>query len=260
MGGGARGETLGRLQCLHEGIPYNYLRERLFPELRVVRLVLCFDAPSVPLEPLSIPRLSLSHRMDSSLSKFHVRELIREQGSFNIALKTNMLYDLALVPNIGVEFYLGRKWSIAANWMYAWWKKERWNWWWRIYGGDVAVRKWFGERAGYRPLTGHHIGVYAQMITYDLQSGHWGYLGDRWSYAGGVEYGYSYPVSRDLHLDCTLGVGYLGGKYEKYLPGEDCYVWQATKQRHWIGPTKAEVSLVWLLRVKKKSSKRKENV
>ena len=28
---------------------------------------------------------------------------------------------------------------------------------------------------------------------------------------------------------------------------EECYVWQCTKNRHYIGPTKAEVSLVWLL-------------
>ena len=27
---------------------------------------------------------------------------------------------------------------------------------------------------------------------------------------------------------------------------DDCKVWQATKNRRWFGPTKAEVSLVWL--------------
>lgn len=25
------------------------------------------------------------------------------------------------------------------------------------------------------------------------------------------------------------------------------YIWQSTKQRHWFGPTKAEVSLIWLI-------------
>ena len=28
---------------------------------------------------------------------------------------------------------------------------------------------------------------------------------------------------------------------------DNCYVWQATKERHWFGPTKAEISLVWLI-------------
>lgn len=30
-------------------------------------------------------------------------------------------------------------------------------------------------------------------------------------------------------------------------PLDGHYVWQATKNRHWFGPTKAEISLVWLL-------------
>ena len=51
------------------------------------------------------------------------------------------------------------------------------------------------------------------------------------------------PVARRLNLDFTVGIGYLGGKYYEYIPMDDCYVWQATKQRHYFGPTKLEVSL-----------------
>lgn len=39
----------------------------------------------------------------------------------------------------------------------------------------------------------------------------------------------------------------MGGRYYEYEPLDGHYVWKATKNRHWIGPTKAEVSLVWLL-------------
>lgn len=35
-------------------------------------------------------------------------------------VKTNMLYDALLIPNIGLEVDLGKRWSIAANWMYGW--------------------------------------------------------------------------------------------------------------------------------------------
>ena len=62
-----------------------------------------------------------------------------------LAVKTNMLYDALLVPNIGVELYLGKDWSVGANWMYAWWKTDRRHWYWRTYGGDIAIRKWFGK-------------------------------------------------------------------------------------------------------------------
>ena len=170
----------------------------------------------------------------------------KEKAPLYFAVKTNGLYDLALVPNVGVEVYAGKQWSVAANWMYAWWSSRSHNNFWRIYGGDLEVRRWFGHKAEEKPLQGHHAGVYAQLLTYDFERGGRGYLGDKWSYAFGVSYGYSLPIARRLNLDFTLGIGYLGGKYKEYLPIEGHYVWQATKNRQWFGPTKAEVSLVWL--------------
>ncbi|MDO4759156.1 MAG: DUF3575 domain-containing protein, partial [Rikenellaceae bacterium] len=164
-----------------------------------------------------------------------------------MALKTNMLYDLAAIPNIGIEFYLGKSWSVVANWEYAWWKSDSRHNYWRVYGGDVALRKWFGKAAANKPLTGHHLGLYGQMITYDFETGKRGYLADRWSWTAGLEYGYSLPIARRLNIDFTLGVGYHWGEYDEYLPIDGHYVWQSTKNRHWFGPTKVEVSLVWLI-------------
>lgn len=174
---------------------------------------------------------------------------------FLMAVKTNLIQDVLAVPNVGVEFYLGRNWSLGADWMYGWWSKNSKHRYWRIYGGDIAVRKWFGKKAAERPLTGHHLGVYGQIFTYDFEWGGKGYIGGRpggslWekmNYAAGVEYGYSLPIARRLNIDFTIGVGYWGGKYYEYIPLDGHYVWQATKNRHWFGPTKAEISLVWLL-------------
>ena len=166
---------------------------------------------------------------------------------FYMALKTNMLYDALLVPNVGVEFYLGKNWSVAGNWHYSWWHNGKTHWFWRTYGGDVALRKWIGKRAIEKPLTGHHLGVYGQMITYDFNLNDNGILADKWSYAVGLEYGYSLPIARRLNIDFTLGVGYHWGIYDEYTPIDGHYVWQATKRRQYIGPTKLEVSLVWLL-------------
>lgn len=174
---------------------------------------------------------------------------------FYMALKTNMLYDALAVPNIGVEFHLGKNWSVAGNWMYAWWDSDKKHRYWRIYGGELAVRKWFGKAAKEKPLTGHHIGVYGQAFTYDFEWKGTGYIGglpgkSLWNnanYAAGIEYGYSLPVARRLNIDFTLGVGYWGGTYYTYRPLDGHYVWESTRQRHWIGPTKAEISLVWLL-------------
>jgi len=178
-----------------------------------------------------------------------------EPRPFYMSIKTNMLYDLAALPNVGVEFYLGKNWSISANWMYGWWKAERRHRYWRAYGGDVAVRYWIGKAAHIKPLTGHHIGLYGQILTYDFEFGGKGQMAGEpgkplWSspsYAVGLEYGYSLPIASQFNIDFAIGLGYLAGKYYEYKPVDSHYVWEATKQRHWFGPTKIEVSLVWLL-------------
>lgn len=179
---------------------------------------------------------------------------------FYMGIKTNMLYDLGAIPNIGAEFYLGANFSVVANWEYSWWKSDKKSWYWRSYGGDVALRYWLGKASRNKPLTGHHLGLYGQMITYDFEVGGRGYIADSgfgkdksedgtlgWNWAAGLEYGYSLPIARRLNIDFTLGVGYHWGNFKEYLPIDGHYVWQATKRRQYIGPTKLEVSLVWLI-------------
>lgn len=174
---------------------------------------------------------------------------------FYMDVKTNMLYDILAVPNIGVEFHLGRNWSVSANWMYSWWSSDRRHNYWRLYGGELGVRKWFGKQASAKPLTGHHLGVYGQVFTYDFELGGKGYIGgapgktlwDEPNYAVGIEYGYSLPIAKRLNIDFTVGLGYWGGVYYVYQPIDGHYVWESTRERHWFGPTKAEISLVWLL-------------
>lgn len=238
-------DPLGRLQRLRGGEPYRYMYRELFPALRRSQVEFRYRA----VEPLVVhDTLWLRDTVWLHDTVYvEVKTEVPVRKPFYMSLHTNMLYDLALVPNGGVEFYLGRGWSVAGNWMYAWWKSDRKHNYWRIYGGDLAVRKCFGRLAKEKPLTGHHAGVYGGIVTYDFELGGRGYLGDRWSWHAGVEYGYALPIARRLNLDFSLGLGYLGGEYKEYLPIDDCYVWQATKRRRWFGPTKAGIALVWLI-------------
>ena len=172
-----------------------------------------------------------------------------------MAIKTNMLYDVAAVPNIGAEFYLGQNFSIAANYAHAWWKKDTKNLYWRYYGADASLRWWFGKASRIKPLQGHHIGLNYQILTYDFQLGNKGImagmpngnLADRANHIVALEYGYSLPIAERLNLDFTLGFGYLWGEFYEYKPIDGHYVWQVTKRRRFLGPTKLEISLSWLL-------------
>ena len=251
-----KGDHLRRIQQLHGGAPYRYMYKKYFPELRASRLYLWYEKVWNPIAPMPMPPFKLPIPEPKPTEPLPLVPYIPTQPrKLYLAVKTNMLYDALLVPNIGVEFYLGKDWSMSANWMYAWWKTDRRHWYWRTYGGDIAIRKWFGKAAKEKPLTGHHVGLYGQIFTYDFETGGKGYMGgkpggtlwDKMNYSTGVEYGYSLPVAYKLNIDFTIAVGYWGGTYYEYTPIDNCYVWQATKERHWFGPTKAEISLVWLI-------------
>lgn len=62
-----------------------------------------------------------------------------------------------------------------------------------------------------------------------------------------MEYGYSMPVAERLNIDFNVGLGAHWGRQYEYTPEDNCYVWQSTSMKRWFGPTRAEVSLVWLI-------------
>lgn len=254
-----------QLMRLKGGSVWQYMLHNFFPELRNSSIIDCeFDSiPVVRKDTLILEKTDTVVLRDTIRITETVRDTIIikteptvvKERNFGMAVKSNLLYDACLIPNIGAEFYLGKGWSLNADWMYSWWKNDRRHLYWRIYGGDLGIRKYFGKSAQTRKFTGHHIGIYGQVLTYDFELGGRGYIGgipggsifDKAHYGGGLEYGYSKAIGRRLNLDFSLGVGYLEGVYYEYLPIDDHYVWQATKKQQWIGPTKAEITLVWLL-------------
>lgn len=92
----------------------------------------------------------------------------QESRSYYMSLKTNALYDLLSIPNLGAEFYLGSNFSIAGNWHYAWWKNDKKHNYWRTYGGDLSARYWMGKKAHEKPLTGHHMQKVLLLLLYTI--------------------------------------------------------------------------------------------
>lgn len=212
------------LMELQYGRTWHYMHKHFFDQIRNASVILVTVRQKPVIEEKTVvkeePVVPAPADTTAVVEKADTIVAVSPETSkpFYMALKTNMLYDVLAVPNIGVEFYLGKNWSISGNWMYGWWKKNSSHRYWRIYGGDLAVRYWLGKKANEKPLTGHHIGIYGQAFTYDFEWGGKGYMGgepggtlwDKTNYAAGVEYGYSLPVANRLNIDFTLGVGYWG--------------------------------------------------
>lgn len=257
--------SFSRLKKLHNGQPYRYMYRYLFPELRYSTLSVEYQytpKEEIPIE--KIPHVTPLPDVTETITDTLIEDIVvlpaEEQPykvckPFYMALKSNMLYDALALPSVGAEFYLGKNLSIAGNWTYGWWDTDRTHHYWRAYGGDLALRWWFGRLAAQKPLTGHHIGIYGGVTTYDFEFGGKGIMGgkpggtlwDKCMRMAGIEYGFSLPVARRINIDFTLGIGYLGGHYIKYEPFGNGYKWLSTHKLNWFGPTKLEVSLVWLL-------------
>lgn len=288
-------KVLAGLRKVYNGWKYPYIRRYLFPKLRYARATIepikSGEVPTpmrpqeeaVPLPPVTIPEPPALPAVSGSPADTTATTTpttpttptppvvsgtpidtpapvlpAKERRPLYLAAKTNMLYDAILLPNVGLEWAFDKHWSIGANWAYTWISNDSKHRYWRIYGGDAELRYWLGG-PDVKPLTGHHFGAYGGIVTYDIEFGGKGYLGDRWSYFFGLSYGYSMPIARRLNIDFTLGIGYLGGEYKEYRPKNGYYFWEATKQRKWFGPTKAEISLVWLIGHGNTNKKGKKN-
>lgn len=175
-----------------------------------------------------------------------------------VAVKTNLLYDAVLVPNLSVEVNCYNNLTVYLDLLYAGWEFPKHNFYWDLYGTQLGVRKYFGRISKERAFSGHHVGLYTQALAYDLQAGNLGQQTPGLNIGVGVDYGYSFPIAPGLNLDLELGLGYLGGRYYEYIVQDGHHTWRGTVMRAWMGPTKLAASLVWLIKKPNKiANKRK---
>lgn len=244
-----------RLQALHKGKVWADLMRNIFPVMRNARYYIIYEWETIP--SATIERTETNTTPDTtSVTDDNLQEPTitiipeeRNRKKFTILLKTNMLYDAVLTPNLAVEIPIGDRLSIEADWMYARWNKHSAHKYWRIYGGDFTVYTRLGNPNKARDrYAGHFIGAYGSTAVYDFQFGnHKGVLSDKWNYAAGIAYKYSMPVARRLYLEGSIGIGYLWGTYKKHRPIDECDVWLSTHRLGWLGPTRAGISIVWLI-------------
>lgn len=255
----AEGENDKRMQLLkrlNEGKAYKDLRTAIFPHLRYSAITIYYNQPDTIPTTTVTPELPLSpiaEEVKTDEAEVEAMPIVpltsaakpmRRNHYWNIS--TNMLYLATVVPNIAAEAYLGKGFTVKGGWTYTWLKNDKRNKYWRLYGGEVELRKWLGKANKKNPFGGHHIGVGVQMGTYDIELTDKGQL-SHLTTAISLYYGYSLPIAKRLNIDFGAGAGYVTGNYKKYVADHGCYVYQSTHKRKYFGPTKLDISLVWLL-------------
>lgn len=240
------GDRKKRIMNLGNGSAFEYIAPRYFSEMRYASIRITANMTNANVKKEVVRQQPEVVTVERVVEK---PVLIREPKSHKgiIGIRTNGLYDAVAVPNLGIDMYVSKAVSVGVNWMYSWWNSDRIHRYWRTYGGDVHADYWFDPTLLW---SGHHVGVYAQMGTYDFEWKGVGYQGPKWTWGGGLSYGYSVWLSNHFSLDFNLGLGYAQGKRYEYTPGlssDKKYYLDKTKTMHWVGPTKLEVSLIWKL-------------
>lgn len=246
------------------GEPYRWLFKNLFPQLRnavAITLYLKSKEPetttTVATTEVDITKSSeaVEHTepvdnmisADTLVVDVAVSELAEGQIAVDqpkrqrFALKTNMLYDAALMPNLELEWLINDNWSVAVEGDVAWWSKAAKNKYYEIAIISAEGRYWIKPKA---PWHGMYVGAFTGGGWYQLaKGGKIGYQGE--GGMAGVSLGYMFPISKYLSLEAGAGVGFMRTRYKEFEPHDGHLVYMRTKNLNYFGPLKLKLSLVW---------------
>ncbi len=165
------------------------------------------------------------------------------------ALKTNLLLDATASIALGVEFRTSSKTTLDISGSYRSWDfhdTRRF----RYILVQPEFRLWTCEA-----FRGHFFGLHAHWADYNV--GGWqsppfsSYMNthqfEGWLAGAGVSYGYHWILGNRWSLEATIGVGYAYMKYDVY-PCETCGKKITNKTKNYFGPTKAGVTLIFMIK------------
>ena len=172
-----------------------------------------------------------------------------------VGIKTNLLYDATSTLNLGVEFRTGRRTSfdMSANWNPFSFSDNRK---WKHLLIQPEFRYWTKET-----FSGHFLGLHAHYAYYNIgglpNSIFSDYMATHrfqgWLAGAGLSYGYRWNFTRNWGMEATLGVGYAYLNYSKY-ECVTCGKKLGDATRHYFGPTKAGITLIYTFGGKKKAT------
>src|SRR5690554_188397 len=166
----------------------------------------------------------------------------------HIGIKTNILHWATASPNLGVEVAFRYKMTLELSGgfnPFTFNDNKQWKHW--VIWPEIRYWPW-------EAFNGHSIGVHGVFAEFDvggldipikkLES-----LKDRRVDGNvngiGLSYGYAWIIGNNLLLEANVGAGYGRLNYDVLTIGEDGYKINEGR-KHYFGPTKGAISLVYL--------------
>lgn len=169
-----------------------------------------------------------------------------------LAVKTNLLYGVGtMTPNLAFEFGIGKRNSLELFASYHPWKLNN-----KTLENKKFVhalfrsefRWWFCER-----YNGHFLGAHLLGAVYNINRYNVPMLFDKeyrnegWAVGAGATYGYHWGLSKHWGIEFNIGLGVAYMSYDR-LDCTRCSRLSESKKKVYVGPTRAAISLVYIIK------------
>lgn len=282
------------LRGLDSGKCWKWLRASVFPELRSADIIIRYSVPDPvtiapviyalpvqveepvkPEEPVQpeesvlqveepvqqeVPTLTEEPEhpvlMEEQVKVAEPADTVESKSTFYLALKNNIIYDVALVANLGLEISLGKHFSLDLPFTFSPYdicSAYRM----RTLSVQPELRYYF-KRGG----KGHFFGLHGNLAYYNvvtplnMRTRYQDRDGEHPLYGGGISYGYSLPFGKDSRwgMEFTIGAGYAYLDYDCFYNVNNG-AWFTKDTKHYFGIDKAGITIYY--RIVDKNRKKK---
>lgn len=167
--------------------------------------------------------------------------------SQEIAVKSNLLYDVTTTLNLGAEVGVAEKWTLEASANYNPWK----------FGKNGRLKHWLIQPEGrywlHRKFDGHFFGLQAHAGGFNVGGLKiFGQKRKNYRYQGhlyglGLSYGYQWRLNDRWHFEAGVSIGWVRFNYDKY-PCAPCGVKMKSDHTDYFGPTRLALSIVYRIK------------
>lgn len=242
---------------------YRYLYQTYYPRIRnSVFCIVYYDIP-LPMAPLSVSVEEST--LPDSISPIPVVYIPEREPVLNV--RTNLLYDMGTVLNVGVEYYFRNPhWSLVGHYTFPWWSNDKYYYYLQILDWNIEAR-YYMQHNKYH--AGWYVAPYVHWNLYDISlDAERGWQGE--GRGCGLTLGHAFRVGDNQRwkVECFFRLGYFHSLYDPYhasdpFNGKYYYDWPWAPENfvprnyrlQWIGPTGAGVTVSYDLFKRKVKTK-----
>lgn len=169
------------------------------------------------------------------------------------SVKTNLLSDGFLNPNLAVEIAVAPKWTVDLSGQFNLWRLSH-DRQWRHWAFQPEARYWFCDR-----FSGHFVGAHLLGGQYNVGGIDPGFsfLGtdfrklkdsrfQGWFAGAGIAYGYDWALHEHWNLEAEIGLGWIYTRYDQFRCAGCGKKIKENSPHNYFGPTKVALNLEYV--------------